>query len=136
MTSSVLQAVIASLVIPELEQQAAYVCGASARCLVPADSRTVELNALHSIHCATSKLFLVAVSNVPCRPRAVVLLGYMGWSSIPWAVVMCFFLVLQAAWQAADYKAYPAANYGQLVPIHIENTDCKCSRDLQRESIE
>jgi hypothetical protein len=34
-------------------------------------------------------------------------------------------LVVQAAWQAADYQRYNADAYGQMVSVQIDNTDCE-----------
>lgn len=34
-------------------------------------------------------------------------------------------LVVQAAWQAADYRRFTADAYGQLVSVNIDNTDCE-----------
>jgi hypothetical protein len=49
----------------------------------------------------------------------------LGWSSLFWALLLTVTLVVQAAWQAADYQRYTAEAYGQMVSVQIDNTDCE-----------
>jgi hypothetical protein len=50
-------------------------------------------------------------------------LAFAGWSSIFWLVILGFFLALQAAWLAADAKAYPAP--GQFYAVPMDGTTCE-----------
>ncbi|WIA13835.1 hypothetical protein OEZ85_007379 [Tetradesmus obliquus] len=57
------------------------------------------------------------------KPQRQRLASCLGWSSLFWGLLLTVVLVVQAAWQAADYCRFPAEAYGQLVDVTIDNTD-------------
>jgi hypothetical protein len=78
---------------------------------------------LHALRLAIQLLCCCCRSRT--KPQRQRLVSCVGWSSLFWALLLTVVLVVQAAWQAADYQRFPAEAYGQLVDVHIDNTDCE-----------
>jgi hypothetical protein len=81
--------------------------------------------------CGLNTTLAAAVVCCCCRsrtkPQRQRMASCLGWSSLFWALLLTVVLVVQAAWQAADYQRYNADAYGQMVSVQIDNTDCEQS---------